>query len=170
MKSSKILLIGLCFLCINSYAASIQTNTQGETMQANTQSIQDKNLAEGEKFLNANKKKSGVVTLPDGLQYKIIKTGNGVKPSKTDTVTVHYRGTFINGKEFDSSYKHGQPISFPVNGVIPGWTEALQLMNVGSKWELFIPANLAYGAYGMPGAIEPNKTLIFEVELLGVNN
>lgn len=168
MQFSKLLLICLCFLSVTSYAAATQTITQGAIMQASSQSIADKNLAEGQAFLKANKTKPGVVTLPDGLQYKIIKQGTGAQPTVNDTVTVHYKGTFIDGKEFDSSYKYGQPISFPVGGVIPGWVEALQLMKVGSEWELFIPANLAYGAAGAPGAIEPNKTLIFKVTLIDI--
>jgi FKBP-type peptidyl-prolyl cis-trans isomerase FklB len=120
-------------------------------------------------FLAQNKTKPGVVTLVDGLQYKIIKAGNGAKPSLNDQVTVNYEGSLVDGTVFDSSYKRGQPTSFPVNAVIPGWTEALQLMPVGSTWELYIPANLAYGANGVPGTIGPNETLIFKVELLGIN-
>jgi FKBP-type peptidyl-prolyl cis-trans isomerase FklB len=127
----------------------------------------DKNKKEGEAFLAQNKKKSGVVTLPSGLQYKILKDGTGKSPKVADTVTTHYRGTLISGKEFDSSYKRGTPATFPLNGVISGWTEALQKMKVGSKWELYIPSNLAYGENGPPD-IGPNATLIFEVELLEV--
>lgn len=127
-----------------------------------------KNKEEGDAYLAANKKKEGVKTLPSGLQYKVLKSGKGESPKKTDTVSAHYKGTFINGEVFDSSYKHGKPASFPVSRVIPGWTEALQLMKVGDKWQLFIPANLAYGPEGQPGAIPPNATLLFEVELLGV--
>ena len=127
-----------------------------------------KNKAEGEAFLAENKKKEGVKTRPSGLQYKVIKAGTGKKPKSTDTVTAHYRGTLINGTEFDSSYKRGQPVSFPVSGVIPGWTEALQLMEVGAKWQLFIPSNLAYGEQGAGGDIGPNATLIFEVELVSI--
>jgi len=123
---------------------------------------------EGEAFLASNKNKQGVVTLPSGLQYKILTTGNGLKPTASDTVVCHYRGTFIDGKEFDSSYKHGEPISFAVTGVIKGWTEALQLMPVGSKWQLFIPSNLAYGERGYGADIPPNSTLIFDVELISV--
>jgi FKBP-type peptidyl-prolyl cis-trans isomerase FklB len=128
----------------------------------------DNNKKEGDTFLAANKAKPGVVTLPDGLQYKIVKEGTGPKPTATDTVTVNYRGTLINGTEFDSSYKRGQPATFPVGGVIKGWTEALQLMPVGSKWELYIPSDLAYGARGAGNDIGPNATLIFEVELLSI--
>jgi FKBP-type peptidyl-prolyl cis-trans isomerase FklB len=123
---------------------------------------------EGADFLAANKSKEGVVTLPSGLQYKILKEGVGPKPTATDTVSCNYRGTLLNGKEFDSSYKRGEPTSFPVSGVIKGWTEALQLMPVGSKWQLFIPADMAYGDRGAGGDIGPGETLIFEVELLSI--
>jgi len=126
------------------------------------------NRKEGDTFLATNKAKDGVKVLPDGLQYKVLTEGNGPKPAATDTVTVNYRGTLINGKEFDSSYKRGQPASFPVNGVIKGWTEALQLMPVGSKYQLFIPADLAYGDRGAGADIAPGETLIFEVELLSI--
>ena len=128
----------------------------------------EKNKREGEIFLEANKKKEGVQTLPSGLQYKVLKAGAGKKPTTTDTVTVHYRGTLIDGKEFDSSYQRGKPATFPVNGVIPGWTEALALMEEGAKWELFIPSNLAYGERGAGREIGPNATLIFEVELISI--
>jgi len=127
----------------------------------------DANKKEGEAFLAANKSKEGVVTLPSGLQYKILQAGSGPKPTTSDSVTVNYRGTLINGTEFDSSYKRGQPATFPVTGVIKGWTEALQLMPVGSKWQLFIPSDLAYGERG-PSEIGPDSTLIFEVELLKI--
>ncbi len=139
-----------------------------ETMIAYQKEQAEKNKKAGEAFLAENKKKSGVVTMPSGLQYKIVKKGTGKSPKATDTVTVNYRGTLIDGTEFDSSYKRGQPATFPVNGVIPGWTEALQLMKEGAKWELFIPADLAYGATGRPG-IPPNSTLIFEVELISIS-
>jgi FKBP-type peptidyl-prolyl cis-trans isomerase FklB len=122
---------------------------------------------EGEAFLAANKTKEGVVTLPSGLQYKILKAGTGEKATLDDTVVCNYKGTLINGTEFDASEKHGGPATFPVKGVIAGWTEALQLMQVGSKWQLFVPANLAYGTRG-PGDIGPNATLIFEVELVSI--
>jgi FKBP-type peptidyl-prolyl cis-trans isomerase FklB len=124
-----------------------------------------KNAADSEKFLADNKKKDGVKTTASGLQYKVLKEGSGAQPKSSDTVTVNYRGTLMDGTEFDSSYKRGQPTSFPVGGVIKGWTEALQLMKVGSKYQLFIPANLAYGEQGRPG-IPPNSLLIFEVELM----
>jgi FKBP-type peptidyl-prolyl cis-trans isomerase FklB len=128
----------------------------------------DANKKEGQAFLDANKLKEGVVTLPSGLQYKILQAGTGPKPTTTDSVVCNYRGTLINGKEFDSSYKRGQPATFPVSGVIKGWTEALQLMPVGSKWQLFVPSELAYGARGAGGDIGPNATLIFEVELISI--
>lgn len=130
----------------------------------------DKNVKEGKTFLDANKKKPGVITLPDGLQYKIIKKGDGPVPADTNSVTVHYKGYFIDGTEFDSSYKRNEPATFPVIGVIPGWTEALKLMSVGSKWELYIPYQLAYGENGRPPKIEPAKTLLFEIELLGISD
>ena len=126
------------------------------------------NKKEGAAFLAKNKTKQGVMTLPSGLQYKILKAGNGKKPIGSDTVECHYRGTLINGTEFDSSYRRGQAASFSVSGVIPGWTEALKLMPVGSKWQLFIPPQLAYGAQGAGRDIGPDATLIFEVELLAI--
>jgi FKBP-type peptidyl-prolyl cis-trans isomerase len=128
----------------------------------------EKNLKDGEAFLAENKKKEGVITLPSGLQYKIINSGTGKTPKETDKVSTNYRGTLIDGTEFDSSYQRGEPTSFPVNGVIKGWTEALQLMKEGDKWQLFVPANLAYGERGAGGKIGPNATLIFEIELLKV--
>ncbi len=127
------------------------------------------NQKEGDTFLAENKKKKDVKTLPSGLQYKIIKEGKGKKPKESDTVEVNYRGTLINNTEFDSSYKRGQPATLKVKDIIPGWREALQLMPVGSKWQLFIPAKLAYGEKGA-GPIGPNSTLIFEVELLGIKS
>ena len=127
------------------------------------------NKKEGDAFLAENKTKDGVVTLPSGLQYKILTEGTGPKPSAADTVVCNYKGTLIDNTEFDSSYKRGQPATFPVSGVIKGWTEALQLMPVGSKWQLFIPSELAYGARGGPGGgIGPNATLVFEVELMSI--
>jgi FKBP-type peptidyl-prolyl cis-trans isomerase len=128
------------------------------------------NQKEGEAFLAANKAKDGVVTLPSGLQYKVLQAGSGPKPAATDSVVCNYRGTLINGTEFDSSYKRGEPATFPVNGVIKGWTEALQLMPVGSKWQLFVPANLAYGERAPGPEIGPNSTLVFEVELLSIED
>jgi FKBP-type peptidyl-prolyl cis-trans isomerase FklB len=128
----------------------------------------DKNRKEGEAFLAANKDKDGVVTLPSTLQYKVLKAGDGTKPTIDDTVVCHYRGTLIDGTEFDSSHKRGQPATFPLKKVIKGWTEALQLMPTGSKWQLFIPPALAYGERGTGNVIGPNATLIFEVELLSI--
>jgi len=128
----------------------------------------EKNKKEGSSFLAENQKKEGVKTLPSGLQYKVIKSGSGKKPKLDDTVTTHYRGSLIDGTEFDSSYRRGKPVTFPVNQVIPGWTEALQLMEEGAKWELFVPSNLAYGEKGAGNEIGPNATLIFEVELISV--
>jgi FKBP-type peptidyl-prolyl cis-trans isomerase FklB len=128
-----------------------------------------KNIEAGKKFLAENKKKKGVVELSSGLQYEIITEGTGPKPSATDKVTTHYHGTLLDGTVFDSSVQRGQPATFPVNGVIQGWVEALQLMPVGSKWRLFIPSNLAYGERGAGGSIGPNATLIFEVELISIN-
>ena len=141
---------------IQAYVAGIQAKKGEESVAA------------GKKFLEENGKKPGVVTLPSGLQYTIVKEGTGPKPGPEDKVTTHYHGTTISGKVFDSSVDRGQPVSFAVNGVIPGWTEALQLMSVGSKWKLFIPSNLAYGERGAGGDIGPNETLIFDVELISI--
>jgi FKBP-type peptidyl-prolyl cis-trans isomerase FklB len=137
-------------------------------MQAKQKTDGDKNKKEGEAFLAANKKKEGIITLPSGLQYKILKAGDGAKPTASQTVKCNYRGTLIDGKEFDSSYKRGEPTEFPVGQVIKGWTEALQLMPVGSKWQLFIPSDLAYGPNGAGQMIGPNATLIFEIELISI--
>lgn len=128
----------------------------------------DANLAAGKAFLDENAKKPGVITTTSGLQYKVLTTGDGKQPKDTDTVTTHYKGTLIDGREFDSSYKRDQPASFPVKGVIAGWTEALQLMHVGDKWQLFIPSDLAYGATKRSELIDANSTLIFEIELLSI--
>lgn len=133
-----------------------------------TKKLAEKNKKEGETFLEANKAKEGVKTLPSGLQYKMITEGTGKSPKATDTVTVNYRGTFVDGTEFDNSYKRGQPVTFQLNAVIAGWTEALQLLKEGAKCQLFIPSNLAYGEKGAGGIIGPNATLIFDVELLSV--
>jgi len=149
---------------VRATLADLQKDIQAK-MQEKMKTLAEKNRKEGEAFLVENKKKEGVKTLPNGLQYKIITEGKGKSPKDTDTVTVNYRGTFLDGTEFDSSYKRGEPATLPMKGVIKGWTEALQLMKVGSKWELFIPSNLAYGETGRPG-IPPNSVLIFEVELL----
>jgi FKBP-type peptidyl-prolyl cis-trans isomerase FklB len=143
-------------------------NDLRKKQQEQMQEASAANKKEGDAFLAANKAKEGVVTLPSGLQYKIITAGTGPKPAATDSVVCNYRGTLIKGTEFDSSYKHGEPVTFTVNGVIKGWTEALQLMPVGSKWQLFIPSDLAYGDRGAGADIGPGSTLIFEVELLSI--
>jgi len=145
----------------------LQTGLRAKQEEKMKQSA-DANKKEGEAFLASNKSKEGVVTLPSGLQYKVLTEGTGPKPAVSDTVVCNYRGTLINGTEFDSSYKRGQPATFPVNRVIKGWTEALQLMPVGSKWQLFIPSELAYGERGAGGDIGPNATLIFEVEIISI--
>lgn len=169
MKSSVITMLGIGLLCTNLYAADNTAPTVSAPGDQNLmQSPAVKNELAGEAFLSANKNKPGVVTLPDGLQYKVIVDGSGPQPTENDVVTVNYAGRLINGTEFDSSYKRGQPASFPVNAVIPGWIEALKLMKVGSTWELYIPATLAYGEQGVPPVIGPNETLIFKVELLGI--
>jgi FKBP-type peptidyl-prolyl cis-trans isomerase FklB len=173
MKITIIISFALALLFSQAYAKETQSLTTLSTakgkqvMQPST--TKPTPPMTGEAFLEANKKKPGVITLPDGLQYKILVEGNGTHPTEADTVTVNYAGTLINGKEFDSSYKRGQPASFPVGMVIPGWTEALKLMKVGSVWELFIPPKLAYGERGAPPSIGPNETLIFKVELLEIN-
>jgi FKBP-type peptidyl-prolyl cis-trans isomerase FklB len=147
--------------------SEMQKEVQGQ-MQAKMKVEGDANKKTGEDFLAANKSKDGVVTLPSGLQYKILTKGSGPKPTAADTVECNYRGTLINGTEFDSSSKHGGAATFPVSGVIKGWTEALQLMPVGSKWQLFIPSDLAYGDRSPSPDIAPGDTLIFEVELLSI--
>jgi len=153
------------------HAAMVELQNQMRQKQmAEMQAVSAKNKAEGTAFLAANKAKDGVVTLPSGLQYKILKAGDGPKPAASDSVVCNYRGTLIDGKEFDSSSKRGQPATFPVSGVIKGWTEALQLMPVGSKWQLFIPPDLAYGPRGTGPDIGPDATLVFEVELLSIQD
>jgi FKBP-type peptidyl-prolyl cis-trans isomerase FklB len=147
----------------------MQKEVQAKIQEKNKETA-DANKKEGESFLAANKSKAGVVALPSGLQYKIEKAGTGPKPTANDSVVCNYRGTLIDGKEFDSSYKRGQPATFPVTGVIKGWTEALQLMPVGSKWQLFIPSELAYGDRGAGADIGPGATLIFEVELMSIED
>ena len=143
-------------------------NKMREKQMAKMKVAAEDNKSKGEAFLKANKEKEGIITLESGLQYRVITSGDGALPQASDTVECHYRGTTIDGKEFDSSYKRGKPASFQVGGVIKGWTEALQLMKVGSKWELFIPSELAYGDRGAGNAIAPGSTLLFEVELLGI--
>jgi FKBP-type peptidyl-prolyl cis-trans isomerase len=147
---------------INTALESLRT--EFEQKQAAEGQTNKKN---GKEFLAKNKTQKGIVTLPDGLQYRVLKEGTGAIPKETDKVKVNYKGTLLNGTEFDSSYKSGKPVEFQVNGVIPGWVEALQKMKVGSKWQLFIPSELAYGEHGS-GPIPANSTLIFEVELLDI--
>ncbi|MBF0111874.1 MAG: FKBP-type peptidyl-prolyl cis-trans isomerase [Desulfamplus sp.] len=147
--------------------ASFQ-NQMREKQMAEMAKAAQANKAAGEAFLKENKTKEGIVTLPSGLQYKIITNGTGAKPTADQKVKCHYKGTTIDGKEFDSSYKRGEPATFQVGGVIKGWTEALLMMPVGSKWMLYIPSDLAYGDRGAGGAIAPGSTLIFEVELIGI--
>ena len=152
-------------------AALTQLQTEVRNKQQEKMKVAgEANRKEGVEFLAANKSKEGVVTLPSGLQYKILTEGTGPKPAASDTVVCNYRGTLTSGAEFDSSYKRGQPASFPVTGVIKGWTEALQLMPVGSKWQLFVPAELGYGDRGAGADIGPGATLIFEVELLSIQD
>ena len=150
----------------------IKTDQTQQILNNYFMKLQAKKSAEGKelgkKFLEENKKKEGVVTLPSGLQYKVLKEGQGAIPTLEDKVTCHYHGTLISGKVFDSSVDRGQPVQFAVKGVIAGWTEALQLMKVGSKWQLFIPSELAYGEQNIPG-IDPNSVLIFEVELISID-
>jgi len=144
---------------------------QTEAMQKHMADMQvqgQKNKQESEAYFAENKKKDGVKTTPSGLQYKVITNGNGPVPKATDVIQANYRGTLLNGTEFDSSYSRGQPATFPVSGVIPGWTEALKMMKVGSKWQLFIPPQLGYGERGAGNVIGPNAGLIFEIELLGI--
>jgi FKBP-type peptidyl-prolyl cis-trans isomerase len=148
---------------------SLQTDVR-KRQEDKMQQVGEVNKKEGEAFLAANKTKEGVVTLPSGLQYKILKEGTGPKPTATDSVVCNYKGTLLNNTEFDSSYKRGQPATFGVNQVIKGWTEALQLMPIGSKWQLFIPSDLAYGQRGPSPEIGPNSTLVFEVELLSIQD
>ncbi len=153
-----------------AHAALAQLQTEVRAQQeAKAKAAGELNKKDGDAFLAANKAKPGVVTLPSGLQYKILTPGTGPKPTAADTVICNYKGTLIDGTEFDSSYKRGQPATFPVSGVIKGWTEALQLMPVGSKWQLVIPSDLAYGERGAPGGnIGPDSTLVFEVELMSI--
>lgn len=146
---------------------SLQTRMiQKQQEQAKKMAVENK--SEGDQFLSENKKRNEIKTTASGLQYRVMKQGKGVSPTADDTVTTHYRGRLIDGTEFDSSYSRGQPATFKVNGVIKGWTEALQMMKPGAKWELFVPSDLAYGEHGVGNIIGPNATLIFEVELLSV--
>jgi len=152
---------------VRSCMMSLQKQVMAKQEQVNKE-LGEKNKKDGEAFLAANKSKEGVKVTASGLQYKVLKEGTGPKPTATQKVSVHYRGTLIDGTEFQSSIKSGQPIELPVNGFIKGWSEALEMMPVGSKWQLFVPSELAYGAQGAGGTIGPNATLIFEVELLAI--
>lgn len=174
---------GLDCINVDGFASAIKSVFNGEKMQMTPEEAQNaineffakqktevmsKNKKAGEEFLAQNKSKEGVQTTASGLQYKVLVAGTGAKPKATDTVDCHYEGRLIDGSVFDSSYRRGQSAQFPVNGVIPGWVEALQMMPVGSKWQLYIPSELAYGEYGAGETIEPNSTLVFDVELLGI--
>ena len=166
MKILTISLLSLGLLSANVYAIDNAQPSTNETLTM--QSLAEKNKTEGDNFLANNKNQPGVVTLSDGLQYKVMTAGKGEKPTANDIVTVDYAGRLINGTEFDSSYKRGQPMTFQLSDVIPGWVEALQLMTVGSTWEIYIPASLAYGTQGAPPVIGPNQTLIFKVTLISI--
>jgi FKBP-type peptidyl-prolyl cis-trans isomerase len=172
LRGLKDALAGGKLLLTDDEAKAALTALQAEVRAKEEEKIKAaavENKKAGEAFLAANKAKEGVVTLPSGLEYKIIKEGTGPKPTADDTVLCHYRGTLVDNTEFDSSYKRNEPLKIPVGGVIKGWTEAIQLMPVGSKWQLFIPSDLAYGERGAPGSpIGPNSTLIFEVELISI--
>ena len=149
----------LCFCTPTVWATELAAPTEDKTMHT---------LEQGQQFLEENAKKPGVVRLDNGLEYQILEAGSGTPPGPTDFVTVHYRGTLIDGTEFDSSYARNTPATFAVNGVIPGWTQALQLMSPGAKWMVYIPSSLAYGVNGAGGVIPPNSALIFEIELIAV--
>jgi FKBP-type peptidyl-prolyl cis-trans isomerase FklB len=172
MQGIRDVLAGGKTLMSDDEAKTILTALQADLQKKQEEKIQrlgEANKKEGDAFLAANKTKEGVVTLPSGLQYKILTQGTGPKPKASDSVVCNYKGTLIDGTEFDSSYKRGQPTTFPVDHVVKGWMEALQLMPVGSKWQLFVPPELAYGPGGRGPAIGPNATLIFEIELLSIN-
>jgi FKBP-type peptidyl-prolyl cis-trans isomerase FklB len=171
LRGMKDALSGGKLLMTDEQVKATMTELRTEVMQrkeAEAKQIGDANKQAGQQFLAANKSKPGVVTLPSGLQYKIVKEGTGPKPTATDTVVCNYRGTLINGTEFDSSYKGGQPATFPVDKVIKGWTEILQLMPVGSKWEVYVPSDMAYGERSPGAEIPPNSTLIFEIDLMSI--
>ncbi len=171
LKGLKDAFSGAKLLMTDEEVIAVKTAFRQEMMKKQEEEkkvVSEKNMKEGQAFLEENKKKEGVKTLPSGLQYRVLTEGTGKSPEANDTVTVHYKGTLVDGTEFDSSYKRGQPASFQVNGVIAGWTEALQLMKEGAKWQLFIPPGLAYGDKGAGNVIGPNATLIFEVELISV--
>ncbi len=163
----KLIAAALAGVIISTQAYADQNGqTQAYSMTNQQHKTAEKNKHAGERFLQINKMKRDVITLPDGLQYRVIRTGKGPKPKVTDTVTVEYTGTLIDGTEFDSSSKHGGPADFVLGQVIPGWVEALQLMPIGSTWEIYVPSHLAYGEQGAPPAIGPNETLVFKVRLL----
>ena len=171
LRAMKDVMAGGKMLMTDAEVASVMTDLRtqmSKKKEAEAQVAGQANKQAGQQFLAANKAKEGVVTLPSGLQYKVLKEGTGPKPAATDTVVCNYRGTLLDGKEFDSSFKRGQPATFPVGQVIKGWTEALQLMPVGSKWQLFIPAELAYGEHSPGPDIGPNSTLIFDIDLLSI--
>lgn len=146
--------------------AAVETHQQAQATAA--QATAEENRVKGEKFLAEYGKREGVISLPSGIRYRVLTAAEGKQPVAADTVLAHYKGTFIDGREFDSSYKRGEPASFPVSGVIQGWQEVLPLMSVGAKWEVVIPANLAYGERGAGGVIGPNETLMFEIELVDI--
>lgn len=165
-----VILFTMVIISSISYASNnIVLDTTKKENQQSMQPLESINKVKGDSFLKENSQKLGVITLPSGLQYKILRVGNGPKPGLNDSVTVHYSGNLINGTVFDSSYERREPATFPLMGVIAGWTEALQLMTVGSQWELYIPANLAYGTRGAPPTIGPNEVLIFKIELISIN-
>jgi FKBP-type peptidyl-prolyl cis-trans isomerase FklB len=170
-RALKDALAGAKTLMTDAEAKAVITELQKSMLAkaaAEAKVVGEKNMKEGDAFLAANKTKEGVVSLPSGIQYKILTAGTGPKPTLEQTVVCQYKGTLIDGKEFDSSYTRGQPATFPVKGVIKGWTEVLQLMPVGSKWEVVIPPALAYGERGAGADIGPNATLVFEIELVAI--
>jgi FKBP-type peptidyl-prolyl cis-trans isomerase FklB len=170
-RALKDALTGAKTLMTDAEAKAVITELQKAMLAkaaADAKVVGEKNMKEGEAFLTANKAKAGVVVLPSGVQYRVLTAGTGPKPTLEQTVVCQYKGTLIDGKEFDSSYKRGQPATFPVKGVIKGWTEVLQLMPVGSKWEVVIPPALAYGERGAGADIGPNATLMFEIELVAI--
>lgn len=168
MRHKLITALSLAMLCIPAYADTTPATTEQPAVTAEAdpaQSVAEKNRVAGAAFLKANKSKPGVITLPDGLQYKIIEAGKGEKPTDNDIVVVDYAGHLLDGSEFDNSAKHGGPSEFPVGQVIPGWTEILKMMPVGSTWEIYVPSDLAYAEQGAPPLIDPNQTLIFKITL-----
>ena len=175
MKRNLAIILGFSFLStlVNAETPATQattgTNTSSVTSTAtSTADLAAQNLRAGQAFLSTNKNMPGVVTTADGLEYKVLQAGHGPKPTKNDVVTVDYEGRHLNGQVFDSSYQRGQPATFPLSMVIPGWTQALTMMNTGATWEIYIPAKLAYGKKGAQGAIGPNEALIFKVHLISI--